>query len=116
MRIRSVLQEYQARLRPTTSAASSAPGSGHGNAEWKVYADGTRRCKVWVSGLDLSDGAVLQLSVSGGQLAEMLVRHGRARYRRESERGEAVPAVELDQVLQISYAGMVILEGSFYPD
>jgi hypothetical protein len=88
--------------------------SGHGKGEWKAYADGTRRCKVWVSGLNLADGAVLQLAVSGQQIAEVLVSGGKARYRRESERGEAVPTVELNQVLQVSYAGSVILEGSFY--
>lgn len=114
MRIRNVLQEYEAKLRSVQGAASAAADSAVGKAEWKVYADGTRQCKVRVSGLSLSDGAVLQLAVSGQPIAEMLVRGGRARYRRESERGEAVPSVELNHVLQVSYAGFVILEGSFY--
>jgi hypothetical protein len=114
VRVRNVLQEYEAKLRAVQPAGSQAAESGHGKGEWKVYADGTRRCKVWVSGLSLADGAVLQLAVSGQQIAEMLVHGGKARYRRESERGEAVPTIELNQVLQVSYAGSVILEGSFY--
>jgi hypothetical protein len=113
MRIRSVLHEYEAKLRPVRVAGGGGAHAAHGKGEWKVYSDGARRCKVWVSGLDLSDGAVLQLAVSGRQIAEILVRGGRARYRRESERGEALPSVEVSQVLQLSYAGEIILDGEF---
>lgn len=114
MRIRDVLQEYEAKL---NLVQLSAPIFGHaarGKAEWKVYGNGTRQGKVSVSGLNLPDGAVLRLAVSGQPIAEMVVQHGKARYRRESERGEVVPVVELDQMLQVSYAGQVILEGIFY--
>jgi hypothetical protein len=90
--------------------------SARGKAEWKVYDNGSRRCKVWITGLDLSEGAVLQLAVSGQPMTEIMVRGGRGRYRRESERGEAVPVVELKQVLQVSYAGQIILEGEFYAE
>jgi len=115
MRIRSVLQEYEAQLKPTESAAPAAD-SARGKGESKVYGNGTRQCKVWISGLNLSAGAVLQLAVSGRQFAELLVRGGRARYRRQSERGEAVPEVEPKQMLQVSYGGQVILEGEFYSE
>jgi hypothetical protein len=115
MRIRNVLQEYEAQLQPTQFAASTAQ-SARGKAEWKVYGSGTRQCKVWITGLNLSEGAVLQLAVSGQPMTEIMVRGGRARYRRESERGEAVPVVELKQVLQVSYAGQIILEGEFYSE
>jgi hypothetical protein len=116
MRMRSVLQEYEAKLRPVQVVGSGGADAAHGKGEWKVYADGGRKCKVWVSGLDLSDGAVLQLAVSGQQIAEIMVRGGRARYRRESERGEALPSVEVNQVLQVSYAGQIILDGEFYSE
>jgi hypothetical protein len=115
MRIRSVLKEYEAQLRPAQFAAPAAV-SASGKGEWKVYGNGTRQCKVWVTGLNLSDGAVLQLAVDGLQFAELPLRGGRARYRRESERGEAVPEVEPKQRLQVSYAGQVILEGEFYSE
>ena len=114
MRIRSVLREYEAQLKPTESAAAAA-GSARGKAEWKVYRNGTRQCKVWISGLSLSHGAVLQLAVSGHPFAELLLRGGRARYRRESERGELVPEVEPKQMLQVFYAGQ-IMEGEFYSE
>ncbi len=115
MRIRKVLQEYEAELKPkqfTGSAGDSARGKG----EWKVYGNGTRQCKVWVSGLNLTDGAVIQLAVSGQPITELLVRGRRGRHRRESERGESVPDVEAKQVLQVSYAGQTILEGEFYSE
>ena len=115
MRIRNVLQEYEAQLKPAQFAAPAA-ASAHGKAEWKVYSNGTRQCKVWITGLNLSEGAVLQLAVSGHQFTELLVRGGRARFRRESERGEAVPEVEPKQKLQVSYAGQIILEGEFYAE
>jgi hypothetical protein len=115
VRIRSVLQEFETQLEPTDAAVAAA-GSARGKGEWKVYGNGTRQCKVWISGLNLSDGAVLQLAVSGRQFIELLVRGGRARCRRESERGEAVPEVEAKQSLQVSYAGQVILEGEFYSE
>jgi hypothetical protein len=115
MRIRNVLQEYEAQLKPTPFAALAAELV-RGKGEWKVYGNGTRQCKLWITGLNLSDGAVLQLAVSGRQFAELLVSGGRVRYRRESERGEAVPEVEPKQVLQVSYAGQIILEGEFYSE
>ncbi len=113
MRIRSVLQEFEAKLAPAQPGASA---SARGKAEWKVYGDGTRGCKVSISGLDLPDGAVLQLAVSGRPIDQLVVSEGKARYKRQSERGEVVPQVELNQVLQVSYAGQIILKGELYPE
>jgi hypothetical protein len=115
-RIRNVTQEYEAQLQPTPIGATIVARSAQGKGEWKLYRDGTSQCKVWVSGLKLSDGAVLQLAVSGKQMAEILVQHGRARYQRQSERGEAVSDVAVDQMLQVSYGGEVILQGEFYEE
>lgn len=112
MRIRNVLQEYEAQLRPTEVGAMTVR-SASGKAEWKTYENGTCQCRVRISGLNLSEGAVIQLAVRGEALAEILVREGKARYRRESERGEAVPEVASHQVLQVSYAGQIILQGEF---
>jgi len=114
VRIRNVLQEYEAQLKPTPAGASTPAHKAHGKAEWKAYGDGTRRCKVWISRLNLPEGAVLELAVNGQPMDRMVVRQGAARYKRESERGEVVPVVELNQVLQVCYVGQVILEGEFY--
>jgi hypothetical protein len=114
VRIRDVVQEYEAQLQPTEAGASTTARSAYGKAERKVYGDGTRQFKIRVAGLDLSDGAVLQLAIRGRQFAEVMVQRGKARFRRETERGEAIPAVELSQLLQVSYAGQIILQGEFY--
>lgn len=66
--------------------------------------------------MKLSDGAVIQIGVSGRQITELMVRGGAARYKRQSERGEAVSAVAPKQVLQVSYAGQIILAGEFYEE
>lgn len=81
-----------------------------------MYGDGARRCKVWVSRLNLPEGAVLELAVNSQPMDKMVVRQGAARYKRESERGEVVPVVEVSQVLQVCYVGQVILEGEFYQE
>ncbi len=113
MRIRNVLQEYEAKLAPTPKSLCPAA---QGKAEWKVYDDGTRKGKVSVSKLGLPDGAVLELIVENRRIAQLTVQRGTVRYRRETERGEDVPVVELDQVLHIIYAGQVLLEGRFYAE
>jgi hypothetical protein len=111
-RIRNVSQEYEAQLQPTQNGMDTPACSAHGKGEWKVYGDGTQQCKLWVSGLKLSDGAVIQIGVSGRQTTELMVRGGAARFKRQSERGEAVSAVAPKQVLQVSYAGQLFLRVS----
>jgi hypothetical protein len=115
-RIRDVMQEYEAQLQPTRVGAVTTSRSAHGKGEWKVYGDATRQCRIRVSGLKISDGAVIQLSVSGRQITELMVQGGRAAYKRQSERGEAVSEVAPGQLLQVSYAGQIILEGELYEE
>jgi hypothetical protein len=116
MRIRSVLEELEAKLAPVSPIAAITLPTTFAEAEWKVYSNGTRRCKVTVSRLDLPDGAVIELGVDGEQFDIIEVQGGKARYERESEKGEIVPEVRADQVLQVSYAGEVLVEGRFYPE
>jgi hypothetical protein len=116
VRIRNVLQEYEAHLEPTAVGKSTSARSAHGKAEWKAYGNGTQQFKVRVAGLHLSDGAVIQLAVNGQPFADLLIQNGKARYQRESERGETVPAVEAKQTLQVSYAGEILLEAEFYEE
>lgn len=110
MRIRNVLQEFEAHLVPTQGSRQT---KAYGKAEWKTYADGTRQCKVSLSRLDLSDGTTLALVVAGRRITELTVQHGAIRYRRETERGEQVATVAENEILQVLDAGQVILEGRF---
>jgi len=113
MRIRNVQQEYEVQLRPSPGGAFP---SARGKGEWKVYADGTRQCKLSVSGLDALNGAFIELSVEQRRITHLTVEHGSARYRRETERGEGVPAVALGERLKVIYLGQVVLEGQFYEE
>jgi hypothetical protein len=113
MRIRNVLQEFEAKLEPNPVGSFS---NARGKAEWKTYENGSRQCKVSVSKLNLPDGIVLELILDDRRIAKVTVQGGMARYKQESEAGEIVPAVMLNQVLQIIHNDSVILEGQFYSE
>jgi hypothetical protein len=113
MRIRTVRRELEARLEPPLTSPTPAA---RGKAEWKVYGDGTRQGRVSVSGLGLPDGEVLDLMVDERRIAHVTVQGNRARYRRETERGESVPEVDVEQVLRVISAGNVLLEGRFHAE
>lgn len=113
MRIRNVLQEYEAKLE---SSPASPFSMSRGKAEWKVYENGTCQCKVSLSKLDLPDGAILELVLENQRIAKLTVQNGIARYKQESELGQIVPVVRLDQTLQVMYDGKVIVAGRFYSE
>ncbi|MBC7877597.1 MAG: hypothetical protein H7Y59_10540 [Anaerolineales bacterium] len=113
MRIRNVLQEYEAKLEPPPE--SPFPSS-RAKAEWKVYENGTRQCKVSVSKLDLPDGTILELILEDRRIAKLTVQNSIARYKQESELGQIVPVVGVNQILQVMYDGKVILAGRLYSE
>lgn len=113
MRIRNVLQEYEAKLEPPP--ASSFPTS-RGKAEWKVYDNGTRQCKVSISKLILADNTLVELILENRRIAKITTQNGIVRYKQESELGQIVPVVGLNQILQLIYDGQVIVEGRFYSE
>ncbi len=115
MRIRSVVEEYEVMLRPPTAEAPGVDPA-RGKGEWKVYADGSRQCKVSIHNLKLPEGTQLQLTVNGHVIAALIVERGNARFRRETEKGELVPYVRASEVLQVLLDGTAILEGSFYAE
>lgn len=113
MRFRHVTEEHEVVLRPTAAAPADAAAA-RGKGEWKLYGDGSRQCRVSVTDLSLPEETVLHLFVSGRHAGEMVVQRKNARFRRESEKGEFVPAVQENEILQILLQGVVILEGMFY--
>lgn len=113
VRFRSVVEELEAHLVPTPGYSQT---KARGKAEWKVYADGSRKAKVSLSNLSVIDGTVIELSVAGRPLTELIVHRGSARYRKETEQGDDVPVVVENEVLQVSNLGKVLLEGRFVPE
>ena len=54
--------------------------------------------------------------VNGRFIGEVVVRRGASCYERRSERGKDVAVVDANDVLQVVYAGQVLLEGRSYPE
>lgn len=113
MRLRTVRQELEARLKPVSS--SSFKGA-KAKAEWTTFGDGSMECRVNLFHVELPDRSIVQILVDGKAVGEMNVAAKTARFQRESEKGESVVEVKEGQVIQIAYQGTVLLEGSFYPD
>ena len=113
MRIRNVVQEFEVKLEPPVDSPQTLA---RGKGEWKLYENGTRQCKVSVTKLGLADGAVLDLVVNDRRIARLVVQQGIVRYRQESEKGESVPLVDVNQLVQVVNSGDVILEGRFYAE
>ena len=105
-------QELEATLAPP----AAGPAAARGKAEWKVYADGTRQGRVSASGLDLPDGAVVEIGIGERMIGTTAVEGGRVRYRRESGEAEVVPEVAVGEVLRLRHTGRVLLEGAFYAE
>jgi hypothetical protein len=59
---------------------------------------------------------MLWLMVNGRFIGEVVVRRGASCYERRSERGKDVAVVDANDVLQVVYAGQVLLEGRSYPE
>lgn len=111
-RMRTVLQEFEAQLQPADRAYPNA----RGKAEWKRYGDQSLRLKVKASGLNLPEGPSLEITMDGQKIGEMVIEGNRARFERDSEKGEVVPAVHADQVIQVYFGSQLLLTGKFYAE
>jgi hypothetical protein len=113
VRIRDVSEELEAKLSPVVAGAGAAA---RGKAEWKVYRDGSQRAKLRASGLGLADGVAVDLVLNGRLIGRAEVLRGALHFRRESERGDLVPAAHAGESVQIVVEQRVILEGIFRPE
>ncbi len=68
------------------------------------------------SGLNLPEGTPLEIMIDGQKIGEMTLQGKLARFERDSEKGEYVPPVEADQVLQVLFRGEVIAQGKYYAE
>lgn len=110
MRIRNVKKELEAHLSPPPNGTDP---SARGKAEWKEYQDGSRRIKISITGVGQDDGTLMDVVMDGRLIDQIPLERGKARFRRESERGEQVPTPAAGQLLQIGCVGRILLEGSF---
>jgi len=111
MTIRRVVEELEARLEPAASHAAST-----GKLEFKRYGDGRLRMKIRCKGLDLPDGAGLEL-LSGGRVVALLeVRNGRAEIDEERDGAEAAPLLAAGEAVTLCHRGTPVLSGRLYLD
>jgi len=114
MAIRRVLEELEARLEPAPQAVS---GSGSkGKPEFKRYGDGRQRMKIKCKGLDVSDGAELQLISGDAVVAVLEVRKGRAEIDEERDGSDTAPPLAAGDVVTLCYQGVPLLSGQLYLD
>ncbi len=108
-RIRNVLQEFEAHLTSVEQEFAKV----RGKSEWKKYGDGAHQLKISLTGLNLREGTALVLTVDGVKIGDMIVQGKTARFKRESEKGEFVPAVEAEQTLRVIFLEKVIVQGKY---
>ena len=108
MRIRSVLQEFEAHLQPVQ------PGSKvRGKSEWKHYEDGTYRFKLSIVHIPLTDGTEIDLWRDGSWLMRIPVQGGKARLAMENDSGSGIPAIQAGQIVQVRHGEVILAEGRY---
>ncbi len=114
MAIRRILEELEARLEPAPQAVSR--GTSKGKLEFKRYGDGRQRMKITCKGLDVSDGAELQLVAGDAVIAVLEVRKGRAEIDEERDGSDTAPALAAGEVVTLRHQGVPLLSGQLYLD
>ncbi len=114
MAIRRVLEELEARLEPAPQAVSR--GASKGKLEFKRYGDGRQRMKIKCKGLDLPEGAELQLISGDAVVAVLEVRKGRAEIDEERDGSDTAPPLAAGEVVTLCHQGVPVLTGQLYRD
>lgn len=108
MRIRKVLEEFEAHFRPVQ------PGSTiHGKSEWKHYGDGSYRIKISIRNIPLLDSAKIDLWLDGELMMQLSVQNQKARVDIENYGGIGIPTIKAGQVLQIRSGQDILAEGKY---
>jgi hypothetical protein len=108
MRIRTVLQEFEAHFHPV------GPGSNvRGKSEWKEYGDRTIRFKLSIVNIPLSDGSQIDLWRDGSWLMRLTVQNNKAKVDLENDGGSGIPAINAGQILHVRLGDVVLAEGKY---
>ena len=108
MRIRHVLQEYEAHLRPT-----QPNGAIQGKSEWKQYGDGTYRFKISIRNIPLPDNSQIEVILDETQIATLRVINKKAKLDTEDSMSIGIPNVKAGQVVRIKAGKSVLAEGQY---
>ena len=108
MRIRNVVQEFEAHFYPVQPDSSV-----RGKSEWKQYGDGTYRFKISIRDIPLPDGSQVDLWRDGSWLMSIPVQNRKAKVDLENDSRSGIPAISAGQVLQIRSGKIVLAEGQY---
>ena len=108
MRLRTVLQEFEAHFHPVQSGSNV-----RGKSEWKQYGDGTCRFKISLRDLSLPDNSEIDLWRGGQWIMRLPVKNNSAKVDIESDNSFNIPAIKAGQVLQIKSGETILAEGIY---
>lgn len=108
MRIRNVLKEFEAHLKPT-----KAGGKIIGKSEWIQYGDETYRFKVSIRNNGQPNGSRIDLRIVDVRVMQLTVQDGKTKADLESSIQVGIPKVQAGQVLQILFGETVLAEGIY---
>ncbi len=114
MAVRCVVEELEARLEPVDQADSNAASKC--KLEYKRYGDGRQRMKIKCRGLDVAEGAKLELLSRDSVIAILEVRKGRAEIDEERDGSDEAPPLAEGDIVTLCYHGAPLLSGQIYLD
>lgn len=108
MRIRNVLKEFEAHLKPV-----QARGSVSGKSEWKQYSDGTYRFKISIRNIELSDDSRVDVLLDETRVMQLTVQSNKAKADLESLIQTGIPRMQAGQVLSIKFGETILAQGTY---
>ena len=113
-RVRSIVEDFEATLKPTHLDDFSQ--SGRGKVERELYGDGNAELKIKFSGTVLPEGSTVSLIINSTKISDFQVFEGRVYEKIETRSGVTVPSVKAGDEVQIMYEGTAVLSGTFQID
>lgn len=107
-RIRNVLKEFEAHVRPVQPNTST-----HGKSEWKHYTGDIYRIKVSIREIPLPDNSKVELTIDGILIAQLPVHNGKVKLDIENRTSQGIPFVKAGQIIQIKSGQIVFADGQY---
>jgi hypothetical protein len=107
-------RDLEAKLRPVDENPIAAEA--RGKAERESWSGESAEFEAHVRGLELPDGSEVEFVVADVVLGTVALRSGGGRLEFHSRLGQSIPPVEAGHVLEVRYAGAVLLSGEFARD